>query len=787
MEICFPPRWKFALERINNLPKSIFVGEESLESDVIKEVTEIIYKVKASPKLVGISPPLHQMDNLLDLGSNDIRFIGIVGLGGIGKTTIAKVLYEKLEHKFRYCCFLRDFDQKLVSIQKKLLLRLCGKFDIVIKNEDHGAKLIKKCLRNKKVLIVLDGVDERRQIEKLVGSSQDWFSPGSRIIITTRNRNLCCQPKYKHKMLEYNVEFLDHHNAFSLFCNHAFGENHEPLDENFRYLAEEMVKMVEGHPLALIKIGSHLHGKDIDKWEESLEKVHKLLYKYLFCEVFRTSYEELDDESQQVFLDLACFFNNGMSMDRAIEILESFGYRSPYNKLNLLTQRNLIQVSHGMVQMHTLVHCMGRGIVQGERETQSRIWLRKHIRHMFGKEKGLEDVEGIVVMDMEEEELVLDAKSFAYMNKLKLLEINNVRVDEDIQFLSNKLGILRWNGYPSKYLPSTFQPQSLLELHLPNSKVVRLWEGRKEFIWLKEIDVSGSENLVETPDFSKLPNLQRLILRNCARLCVIHPSITTLNPLVLVDMSNCVNLKTFPSKLITCKRLQTLVLSNSGLKSFPKVEKPTKSLTQLHLDGTLIQDLPSSFGLLTHLTLLNLRDCTKLSSLPTSICKLILLQTLNLNGCKNLHQIPFTLGTIQSLTMLDIGGTFIDQAPDAIICLRSLETLNCERLSRNIWWSLSNLVGSTNGLLPIRDLNLSDCNLVDEDIPDDIKCLYLLEILDLSKNSFVRLKQSLTQLTNLKALYLNDCFNIQPQLLPKLPTSLQYVGGQNSKVLMKAN
>lgn len=93
--------------------------------------------------------------------------------------------------------------------------------------------------------------------------------------------------------------------------------------------------------------------------------------------------------------------------------------------------------------------------------------------------QGLEDVEGIVVMDMEEEELVLDAKSFAYMNKLKLLEINNVRVDEDIQFLSNKLGILRWNGYPSKYLPSTFQPQSLLELHLPNSKVVRLWEGRK--------------------------------------------------------------------------------------------------------------------------------------------------------------------------------------------------------------------------------------------------------------------------------------------------------------------
>ncbi|KAE8650930.1 hypothetical protein Csa_023530, partial [Cucumis sativus] len=109
-------------------------------------------------------------------------------------------------------------------------------------------------------------------------------------------------------------------------------------------------------------------------------------------------------------------------------------------------------------------------------------------------------------------------------------------------------------------------------------------------------------------------------------------------------------------------------------------------------------------------------------------------------GCKNVHQIPFTLGTIQSLTMLDIRGTFIGQAPNAITCLRSLETLNCERISRNIWWSLMDLVGS-NGVLPITDLNQSDCNLVDEDIPDDIKCLSLLEILDLSKNSFVRLKK----------------------------------------------
>ncbi|XP_038890297.1 TMV resistance protein N-like [Benincasa hispida] len=687
------PRCTLLWKDSANLPKTIFVEEKRYH----QQVNEIINKVKESSTIVGISPQLHQVDDLLDLDSNDVRFIGIVGMGGI------------------------------VSVQKKLLLRLGGKLDKVIKNEDHGAKLIKKCLRNKKFLIVLDGVDERRQIKKLA-RSPDWFNPGSRIIVTTRNRNLC-----------YNVEFLDHD---------AFGEDHEPPDENFRDLAEEM-----------------------------------------------TSYNGLDDDSQQIFLDLACFFNNGMSVDRVIEILESFGYKSSHKKLHLLAERNLIQISYDMVQMHTLVRCMGRGNVRRKRETQTRIWLRKDLRRVYHEESGLKHVHGIVVVDMEDEELELEAKPFAYMTELKLLEMNNVKVDGNIELqLSNKLRFLNWNGYPFKHLPSNFEPQSLLELHLRNSNLMRLWEGKKEFIWLKEIDVSGSENLDETPDFSNVPNLQRLILRNCGRLCVVHPSITTLNHLVLVDMANCLNLKIFPSKLITCKRLQTLILSNSGLECFPEIEKPTKSLTELHLDGTLIQDLPLSFGLLTHLTLLNLRDCTQLCSLPRSIRKLISLQTLNLNGCKKLHQIPFTLGAIQSLTMLDIGGTSVDQAPYAITSLMNLETLNCERLSsRNIWHSFSALCG--NDVLPLKDLNLSDCNLEDEDIPDDIKCLSLLEILDLSKNSFVKLKESLTQLVNLKALYLNDCINIQPQLLPKLPTTLQYVGGQNSQdnisqnveVVMEAN
>lgn len=89
----------------------------------------------------------------------------------------------------------------------------------------------------------------------------------------------------------------------------------------------------------------------------------------------------------------------------------------------------------------------------------------------------LKYIRGIVMDLEEEEELVLKAKAFADMSELRILRINNVQLSEDIECLSNKLTLLNWPGYPSKYLPSTFQPPSLLELHLPGSNVERLWNG----------------------------------------------------------------------------------------------------------------------------------------------------------------------------------------------------------------------------------------------------------------------------------------------------------------------
>ncbi|KAE8648983.1 hypothetical protein Csa_009214 [Cucumis sativus] len=723
---------------------------------------------------------LRTMKMLLGLGSNDVRFIGIVGMSGIGKTTLAEMTYLRIFKPFvsalRKPYFLHFVGRSIVSLQQQLLdqLAFLKPIDIQVLDENHGVELIMQHLSSlKNVLIVFDGITERSQLEMLAGSP-DWFGAGSRIIITTTNKNIFHHPNFKDKVQEYNVELLSHEAAFSLFCKLAFGDH--PHTQNMDDLCNEMIEKVGRLPLALEKIAFSLYGQNIDVWEHTLKNFHQVVYDNIFSDVLKSSYEGLEAESQQIFLDLACFLN-GEKVDRVIQILQGFGYTSPQTNLQLLVDRCLIDILDGHIQMHILILCMGQEIVHRELGNcqQTRIWLRDDARRLFHENNELKYIRGIVMDLEEEEELVLKAKAFADMSELRILRINNVQLSEDIECLSNKLTLLNWPGYPSKYLPSTFQPPSLLELHLPGSNVERLWNGTQtiklilpqsvhNFKNLKEIDASDSKFLVETPNFSEAPKLRRLILRNCGRLNKVHSSINSLHRLILLDMEGCVSFRSF-SFPVTCKSLKTLVLSNCGLEFFPEFGCVMGYLTELHIDGTSINKLSPSITNLLGLVLLNLRNCIRLSSLPTEICRLSSLKTLILNGCKNLDKIPPCLRYVKHLEELDIGGTSISTIP----FLENLRILNCERLKSNIWHSLAGLAAQY--LRSLNDLNLSDCNLVDEDIPNDLELFSSLEILDLSSNHFERLSESIKQLINLKVLYLNDCNKLKQ--VPKLPKSIK--------------
>ena len=189
---------------------------------------------------------MQELNKLLNKHSSDVCMVGIWGIGGIGKTTIAKAIYKQLQRRFESSCFLENVgeiakqSQGLISLQNLILSSVHVNNNRKVEVVDKGTTVIKNRAWCKRVLLVLDDVDHQDQLDKLA-IMRGHFQPGSIIIITTRDRSIL-------KLDEINEIYtplaLDYHDSIQLLSWHAFGKD-QPK-ENYVELSKEVIYYARG-------------------------------------------------------------------------------------------------------------------------------------------------------------------------------------------------------------------------------------------------------------------------------------------------------------------------------------------------------------------------------------------------------------------------------------------------------------------------------------------------------------------------------------------------------------
>nr|GEX95011.1 hypothetical protein [Tanacetum cinerariifolium] len=266
----------------------------------------------ADEKLVGMEMRINDVLSSLKIGVQDVRMIGIKGIGGGGKTTLARAVYDQISNQFKEKSFVENM------------------------------------LHRKKLLIVLDDVNDTKQLEALCGAS-NWFNLGSRIIITTRDKQV---------LVAYRVNFI-----------HSFVHKINLL------WADEAI--------CLFSSCLFLYGQDEIEWKDALERLKTILLEET---MEKLEISCLEADYKEIFLDVSCLLE-GWYEDEAIRALESCSFHAR-NGLRVLEQKSLIQISkYGVLDMHHHIQEMGKHIVcrlhPDEPCRHSRLWIDEEIEDIL--------------------------------------------------------------------------------------------------------------------------------------------------------------------------------------------------------------------------------------------------------------------------------------------------------------------------------------------------------------------------------------------------------------------
>ncbi|PKI33875.1 hypothetical protein CRG98_045705 [Punica granatum] len=514
---------------------------------------------------------IDEQDALISLlhlkSSHDVRLVWIHGMGGIGKTTLAKAVFNRLCDHFGGCCFLLDVlettKRKGIDHLQRQLLQDLGVKSADISDENDGIQIISTQLQDRKVLVVLDDVHDQEQIGKLAGEA-GWFGKGSRIIITSRNKNV-------------------------------------PVFEGGR------VEILEAESM---------------KFEESL-----LLFSRKVQDRLKISYDALDCEAKKIFLDIACFFINE-EKTKAIYMWQSCGFK-PYLAVKELVDASLIKLADDKkFSMHDQLRDLGRKIVCDERlkdlgKPCSRIWMHEDALKVVREEEMCKELK---VLDLKRCNHLTKMPDVSMCTKLERLILEGCSHLVEIDHSVGKLKCLKYlntGDCPSlrKIPREVCCLDGLEDMVLTTEgyfqKILKLPDSIGRLSRLQRLRVSLGRTVLPS-SLGRLKSLTMLVLSR-SEIAELPESIGGLEQLEFLSLFFCKELKKLPNSIGNLKLLVELNISESGIVQLPDAVGNLPELKVIDMRGCDIRRLPDFLGNMEKLERLDVYDCEYLQDIPSAI------------------------------------------------------------------------------------------------------------------------------------------------------------------------
>ncbi|KAM3300731.1 hypothetical protein ACQJBY_041641 [Aegilops geniculata] len=749
--------------------------------------------------------------------TKDITILPIYGIGGLGKTTLAKMVYNSSQ--------FNEYSQVWVYVSQTFDFIKIGNSIISQLSEKHkesrytGKQMIRnsleKLLANKKILIVLDDLweDNISQLEELKDMLKVGESSKVVVIATTRSEGIA---KKMSTIQPYKLAPLTDDMCWSIIKQKSAFESRgdkEQLVEIGKVIAMKCAGVALaakslGHTLQSMKSGQWESVRDSNIWSASsledtsstqvlasLKLSYSVMPSYLklcfaYCAIFPKGHKILKDDLIHQWVSLG-FSTRELGEKYISQLLGlSFLEHSKPSSTVELYDEDII-----LLTMHDLVHDLARSVMDDEillvvkgnnaEESCYHYALLDDCSKPLGSD--LTKIRALRFMVCKKYKLHDDA--FSSAKSLRVLDLSECTIHK-LAYCIGDLKQLRYLNAPrvqdAKIPNSITKLSKLIYLNLHGSdRILALPESIGEIEGLMYTDLSNCFRIKKLPEsFRRLQKLAHLDLSSCWSIEGISVLLESLTQLEYLNLSYCTNIGDTPEVLCGLSKLQYLNLSNSSYLECGKEAEFLGALTKLeYLNlsswNCKLKKLPESLGRFTQLKYLNLSGWRDMKKLPRLFGSLKNLLHLDLSGCYMVDCVHEALVGLTSLQHLNLQDTQLSFLPDDLTKLRYLKLSGLRNilvdfldepnidafsfLSAETWDILINQICRIN-LSELEHLDLSE-NYHMERIPESICSLTKLHTLNLSGCTYLaKIPESICTVGSLKFLYLKDC-----DMLPEIP------------------